>query len=151
MLYLRPFVRRNRELESYNPFRTLQNLERELWNNDFFGRGALSAFKTDIKDNGDSYLLEADLPGFKKEDIHIEFDDKNLVIGAERHSEKEDKDKEGNFICSERSFGSYSRSFDISGIDTGGMKASYEDGVLRLTLPKSKPVEVETAKRLEIE
>lgn len=93
-------------------------------------------FRTDIKDNGDSYLLEADLPGFKKEDIKIEVDDHYLTIRAERHCESGEKNQQGNYLRCERSYGSYARSFDISGVKEEDISAEYKDGVLRLKMPK---------------
>jgi len=149
MFELRPYERRNNQMRSYDPFREMEALERA-----FFGDrdrfDGLAEFKTDIQDKGDHYLLEADLPGFKKEDIHIDLDGDSMNIAAERHSEHEEKDKKGNYVRCERSYGSYSRSFDISGIEEGGIKAEYTDGVLRLTLPK-KSATVSSARRLEIE
>jgi len=111
---------------------------------------ALAEFKTDIQDKGDSYLLEADLPGFKKEDISIDFDDDIMTISAQRHSEHEEKDKKGNFVRCERSYGSYKRSFDLNGIKADEMKAEYKDGVLKLTMPK-KVETVPASRRLEIQ
>ena len=92
-------------------------------------------FKTDIQDKGDHYLLEADLPGVKKEDIQVDIDSNYLTISAARQTEKDEKDKAGNYVRRERSYGTYSRSFDISGIDCANIKAGYKDGVLTLTLP----------------
>ena len=90
----------------------------------------------------------ADLPGMKKEDIAIDIDGDNLTIKAERKNEHEEKDK--SYVRCERSYGSYARSFDISGVKAEGIKASYNDGVLSLTLPK-KDVEVSGSRRLAIE
>ncbi|MCI6961492.1 MAG: Hsp20/alpha crystallin family protein, partial [Clostridiales bacterium] len=104
----------------------------------------------DIKDEGDSYTLEADLPGFEKKDIHLDLNNDILTINAERHSEHEEKDKKGKFVRCERSYGTYSRQFDVSGINTEGIKAKYENGVLTLSMPK-KSTQLPTAKRLEIE
>lgn len=115
----------------------------------FFGGNAMNAFKTDIKEDEKSYVLEADLPGFKKEDIAIDVDNGYLTITAERHSENDEKDGKGNYIRRERSFGSYSRSFDITGVKEDEITASYADGVLTLNMPK-KDAEVPTARRLEI-
>ena len=143
-----PYVRRNNSLSAFDPFRELDELERA-----FFGDGRstkMAAFSTDIKDNGDHYTLEADLPGVKKDDIKLDLTDNVLTINAERHSEYEEKDKKGNYVRCERSYGSYARSFDISGIKAEGIKASYNDGVLSLTLPK-KDVEVSGSRRLAIE
>ena len=110
----------------------------------------LYALKTDVTDEGDHYLLEADLPGFDKKDIHMDIKGNTLTIRAERHSKIEDKDKKDKVVRVERSYGSYSRQFDMTGIDTAGVKAKYESGVLKLTLPKKVKVEPET-KKLEIE
>jgi len=129
----------------YNPFNDFDALERA-----FFSDNSIGEFKTDIQDNGKEYVLEADLPGFKKEDIHVDLEKNNLTISAERHSDFEEKDKKGNYVRCERSYGSYQRSFDTTGIDTAGIKAAYQNGVLKLTLPK-KTEEQPTAKRLSIE
>ena len=138
-----PYNRKNHSV--YNPFQDFDDLERA-----FFSDRSLGELKTDIKDTGDSYTLEADLPGFKKEDIHVDIADDRLTVSAERHSNYEDKDKKGNYLRCERSYGSYARSFDISGIDATGIKAAYADGVLRVTLPKQKEVPA-SSRRLEIE
>lgn len=131
-------------VSSYNPFSELENMQKA-----FFGENSLAEFKTDIKDVGESFVLEADLPGFKKEDIKIDLDEDYMTISAQRHSEYEEKDKKGNYVRCERSYGSYARRFDVSGIKTEDISASYNDGVLKLNLPKreeNKPV----SRRLEI-
>ena len=147
MFELIPFAsRNNRRVCAYNPMKEIEDFERSL----FGGRDAFSALRTDITDNGDSYTLEADLPGFKKEDINVSIENNNLTISAERHSENEKKDKEGNLIRSERSFGSFKRSFDIEGINGDAVTAAYTDGVLTLTLPKLTK-ETPAARKLEIQ
>ena len=78
----------------------------------------------------------------------IDIDGDNLTIKAERRNEHEEKDK--SYVRCERSYGSYARSFDISGIKAEDIKASYNDGVLSLTMPK-KDVEVSGSRRLAIE
>lgn len=138
-----PYNRKNHSV--YNPFQDFDDLERA-----FFSDRSLGELKTDIKDTGDSYTLEADLPGFKKEDISIDIEDNYLTITAARHSEYEKKDKKGNYIRCERSYGNFSRSFDLTGIDTEGLSATFADGVLTLKMPKlveTKPA----AKKLEIQ
>ena len=154
MFELRPFERRSNHMRGYDPFREMEEMERAFFGgHPFFGSRGMSTlgeFKTDIQDKGDSYLLEADLPGFRKEDIHIDLDGDTMTIEAERHSEHEEKDKEGNYLRCERSYGSYRRSFDISGIEESGMKAEYADGVLKLTLPKKQQT-VSSARRIEIQ
>ena len=100
-----------------------------------------------MTDEGDHYLLEADLPGFEKKDITLDIQNDTLIVRAERKSKVEEKDK---VIRMERSYGSYTRSFDISGVDADKIKAKYVDGVLRLTLPKLEQ-RMPEGRRLEIE
>ena len=76
--------------------------------------------------------------------------DDRLTVTAERHSNFEDKDEKNKYVRCERSYGTYARSFDISGIDAKAIKAAYSDGVLRVTLPKQKEVPA-SSRRLEIE
>lgn len=93
------------------------------------------AFRTDIRDQGDSYLLEADLPGFTKEDIDLHLQDGVLTITA-KHQEETQEGEGGKYICRERRIGSFARSFDVSGIREEAISASYDNGVLKLVLPK---------------
>lgn len=129
-----------------NLFDTFDNFAR-----DFFRRSNtdLPAFRTDIRDTGDSYVLEAELPGFKKEDITLDLKDGILTITAAHSDESEDKAADGSYIRRERRYGSFQRSFDVTGIEEKNITAAYENGVLALTLPKAKPVEPETH-RIEI-
>lgn len=141
MLELIPFLSNNNSATRFDPFR-----EMDEWEKRFFGRQNISSFNTDIKDNGTEYLLEAELPGFRKEDIDVSIDDDYLTIKAERKFDSEKKDDNGKYIRCERSFGSFSRSFDISDIDAGKIDAEYVDGVLKLTMPKKEKVLPETRK-----
>ncbi len=145
MFELIPFDRRNHRVSVYDPFRAFDEMERA-----FFGsqQPAVLSFRTDVTDTGDSYKLEAELPGFKKDDIKIDIENDCLTISAERHENK--NEQKPNFVKRERMYGSYSRSFDVSGIDVDRISAAYTDGVLTLELPKK----VETApasRRLEIQ
>ena len=142
MFEITPYT--HRSLDLFDPFRELSNFERGL-----FGKNSV-AFSTDIRDNGDSYLLEADLPGFEKKDIHLDINGDVLTVSAERHSAHEEKDEKGKYIRCERSYGAYSREFDLSGIAADKIGAKYENGVLKLTLPK-KQEQVPASRRLEIE
>lgn len=147
MLTLRPY--RQSSAAVYNPFREMEALERAFFGENGFLSGGISSFRTDIQDKGDHYLLEADLPGFRKEDIAIDIDGETLSISAQRHSAHEEKDQQGNYLRCERSYGAYKRCFDISGIQENEISASYENGVLSLTMPK-KDAKVSTARRLAI-
>ena len=138
--------RKNQNEVTYDPFREMRDMERRLFGgpfDGFFRGGDLAEFKTDVRDQGDKYLVECDLPGFAKEDIHLDLEGDVLTVKAERHSEFEDKEKQGGYLRCERSYGSFSRSFDVSEIERDGIKAKLDNGVLTLTLPKkqSKPVE----------
>ncbi len=130
-----------RDMISYNPFRAIDEFEKRMFREPFAPFNVASnaaVFKTDIKEEDGKFVLEADLPGFKKEDINLDVDNDILTISAERHSEHEDKDKQGNYIRCERSYGSYSRSFDVSAIDSEKISAAYVDGVLTLDMPKKE-------------
>jgi len=140
-------------ISTYNPFREVEDFERSFFNtpfSSFFGTQDLAEFKTDVSDEGDHYLLEADLPGFEKKDIQLEISGDTLTVRAQRHSKLEEKDKKDKLIRIERSYGSYSRQFDISGVEAEQIKARYDNGVLKLTLPK-KQAELPEARHLEIE
>ena len=118
----------------YNPFRDFDDINRA-----FFGDNTLTEFKTDIRDMGDGFVLEADLPGFKKEDIKLSLNGETLTIKATRHSDFEDQDKKSGYLRCERSYGTYTRSFDVTGVEVSQISASYTDGVLRVRLPKQGP------------
>lgn len=137
MYGITPFERRGFDL--FDAFRDFDN--------DFFGD--LRGVKTDIKDKGDKYVLEAELPGFEKEDIKIDITGGTLTLSAERSSEKTDENKNEGYIRRERRQGSYRRSFDLSGVDAEKIAAEYKNGVLYLDLPK-KQAQTPTSRRLEI-
>lgn len=143
----------NRHLTAYNPFREMEELEKSFFENPFRGfwsNNDLAEFKTDVTDEGDHYLLEADLPGFDKKDIQLDISGDILTVTAERHSKIEEKDKKDKIVRVERSYGKYSRQFDISSIDSDQITAKYDNGVLKLTLPKKQEVHPEM-KHLEIQ
>ena len=124
-----------------NPFREMDNLARALFNEPLFSEKAeIRPFRTDIRKTDDGFVLEADLPGFDKKDISVGIDGDVMTIKAQRHSESEETDKKDNFIRIERSFGSYERKFDVSGVDTENIGARYENGVLVLNMPRKEPV-----------
>ncbi len=136
-----PFERGNDNL-----FNMFDNFERNF----FGGTSAVSAFRTDIRDEGDKFVLEAELPGFAKEDIQLNVKDGILTITAQHKETNEEKDKKGNYIRRERRYGSFTRSFDVSGIQEHAITAAYNNGVLELELPKAQP-EVPVARQIEIQ
>lgn len=141
MFELIPFDRRMHRVSGYDPFREMD----EFFNNS--ARNISNPFATDVIDNGDSFELNAELPGFKKEDINLNIENDCLTISAERKLNKDEKVP--NFIKRERFYGSYSRSFDLTGIDVDKISASYVDGVLKLTLPKEAE-EVPVSRSIQI-
>ena len=142
MFELTPFTR---SLTPFNPFQEMADLERR-----FFSANTPNIFPTDIQETGDAFILKADLPGVKKEDLSIDIDGDRLSITAQRNTSSEEKDDQGNLIRCERYSGSLTRSFDISNICADGITAAYEDGVLTLTMPKKEAV-TPTSRRLEIQ
>ena len=130
-----------------NFFDLFDNFERKFFGN---SSAALPDFRTDIRDAGDRFVLEAELPGFSKEDIKLDVKDGILTISAQHSENKDEKDDKGSYIRRERRFGSFTRSFDVTGVDEEHITASYNNGVLELNLPKAVPV-VPEAKRIAIE
>ncbi|NLZ37094.1 MAG: Hsp20/alpha crystallin family protein [Clostridiales bacterium] len=129
MFELTPFTRRANDL---------MNLD--LWRDLPFFRDSRNMterpFRTDIKDEGDHYLLESELPGFDRDNIKVKVEDGYLTVRAERKEETDEKDDKGRFIRRERSYGVFERSFDVSQIETDKITAEYKDGILSLKLPK---------------
>ena len=96
------------------------------------------AIKMDVKEQEGAYLVHAEIPGARKEDIHVEVDGNQVSISSEVKQEKEVKDGE-RVLRSERYYGQVSRSFQLAhDIDEAQVKASFNNGVLELSLPKKK-------------
>ena len=95
--------------------------------------------RVDIKEKPDAYEITAELPGVKKEDLHVTLHNGVLTLEAETHQEdKEEKD--GKLIRQERRYGKFVRSFDVGpALSEGDIQASFADGVLKLTAPKKQP------------
>ena len=110
----------------------------------FFGDAQNESFRVDVQDKGDAYMIEADLPGMARENIHVDLNEDVLTISAEKAENVEEKAENG-YIMRERRTGKASRSFNVEGIT-----AAYENGVLTLTLPKQVEAPKETHRRIEI-
>jgi HSP20 family molecular chaperone IbpA len=116
--------------------RELNNIDRKL-----YGRHANREMRTDVKDHEDHYEMEIDLPGFKKDQINIELHDGNLTITASKGLDKDEKDENGRYVRQERYAGVMQRSFYVGeDITSDEIKAKFEDGVLRLDVPKKEEV-----------
>ena len=133
----------------------------------FFGRPQqnFGSFKTDVREEDDKYVLEAELPGFEKDEIKLDIQGKTLTLTAEHSSDTQGGDKTNDenkseacenaqqktnkYIRRERSWCSVKRSFDLTGIDTEKIGAEYKNGILYMDLPKKLPEQPQT-RRLEI-
>lgn len=114
--------------------------------NDFMTTNA-STMKCDVYEKGGNYNIEVDIPGFNKDEISIESSDGYITISAEKKEEKNDEEK--NYICHERKYGKVQRSFYLGDINPDNITAKFENGILKLNVPKM--VEKENKKLIEIE
>lgn len=132
----------------FDPFRQLDEFERSFFAPVAGERKApVFGFRTDVKENDNAYVLEAELPGFNKEDISVDITGDVLTVKAEHNSENEEN--KDNYVRKERYYGSYSRSFNLDGIDADAIEGAYRNGVLTLTLPKKIP-EAPAGRKLEL-
>ena len=120
----------------------------EMFNDPFFTRGENKLMKTDIKEKGDKYLLEVDLPGYEKEDIKIEIDDGYLTVHASMNKNVDESDKNSKYVHKERYVGECSRSFYVGeDIDQEDIKASFKNGTLKIEVPKKDQKKLEDNKK----
>ena len=115
-----------------------------------YGKHAKNEMKTDVRETEDGYELDIDLPGFKKDEVTAQLDNGYLTIQASKGLDKEQKDKKGKYIRKERYAGSMSRSFYVGDAITEE-DAKYEDGILKLSVPKKEAKAVEQTKHIAIE
>ena len=92
--------------------------------------------KCDIYEKDNTYHVEMDIPGFKKDEIKVECNKGNLVITAEKEENKEDKDDDKKYIRRERTYGKYSRSFYLGDVNEEGIEAKFDNGTLTISIPK---------------
>ena len=102
-----------------------------------YGKHAKNLMKTDVRETDSSYELDVDLPGFKKDEISVDLKDGYLTIRAAKGLDKDEKDKKGRYIRQERYAGACSRSFYVGDIKPEDVSAKYEDGILKISLPKA--------------
>ncbi|MCR5100790.1 MAG: Hsp20/alpha crystallin family protein [Butyrivibrio sp.] len=148
---LMPMIWRNNDVCNYrNPFEEMDRMFEDFWGNGS-SLETTSGMKTDVLDKGDHFELDADLPGFKKEDISVDLKDDVLTISASHNENKDEKDEDGKYIRRERRSSSYSRSFSVAGLKPEDIDAKYENGVLTVNLPKKElEKKEEEAKKIEI-
>ena len=109
------------------------------------------AMKVDVRDDGDKYTLEADIPGVSKDDLKVEVVNGVMTISANYNQEKEEKGEDERYVYRERRCGSMSRAFNVEGIREADITASFKDGVLTLSLPKEEAKALPEAKTIAIE
>ena len=128
------------------PTRELANIDKQL-----YGKHAQNLMKTDVHENEEDYEMDMDLPGFKKDQININLENGYLTISASKEHDSEKK-KHGKVIRQERYEGSMQRSFYVGdGVKVEDVKAKFEDGVLKLTIPKKELKELPSNTTIAIE
>lgn len=111
----------------------------DMFTSPFFTNRNDMAMKTDITEKDGNYTLDMELPGCKKEDIHLELNDGYLNVSASHNTSKDEKDDKGNVIRQERYSGTFSRSFYVGeNVREEDIKASYDNGELKITFPKAQ-------------
>ena len=111
-------------------------------NSALYGKHGRNLMKADIRETDNVYELDIDLPGFKKDEIDVDLKDGYLTISASKGLDKDQKDKEGKYIRQERYAGAMSRSFYVGDIQPEQISAKYEDGILKISLPKQEKKEL---------
>ena len=130
----------------YYDDRAMKDAEKKL-----YGHKANHVMKTDIKEMNNGYELIVDLPGFKKDEIKLEFDNGYLTISAAKGLDKDETDKEtGKYIRRERYAGNLSRSFYIGDVKQEDVKAVFKNGILSITVPKEDKKAKEEKKYITI-
>ena len=120
--------------------------------NPLYGKHAKNMMKTDVKETDGTYEVDIDLPGFKKDEISAELENGYLTVSAAKGLDKDEKDKKGKYIRRERYAGAMSRSFYVGdSVTQDEIKARYEDGILKLSVPKKDAKAVEKNDCIAIE
>ena len=120
--------------------------------NPLYGKNAKNLMKTDVRETDNTYELDIDLPGFKKDEVQLDLKDGYLTISAAKGLDKDQEDKKGKYIRQERYAGACSRSFFVGeGIEPRDVSAKFEDGILRVSLPKQVKKELPRNSTITIE
>ena len=124
-----------------------------MWNgkDPLYGRRAKNLMKTDVRETENTYEVDVDLPGFKKDEISLDLKDGYLTIRAAKGLDKDEKDQKGRYIRQERYAGACSRSFYVGDVEPEQVSAKYEGGVLRISLPKQGKKELPQSSAIAIE
>ena len=141
---LNKIQQRNSDTYSMTPFDFFEDFSRNLFN-DFKS----NLIKTDIHETDNEYIVEAELPGIPKENIQITYEDGVLTISGQQQIDIVDEDKKGKLIRSERSLTSVRRQYLLENVKEDEIKASYSDGILKVTLPKDSNKEIKKSIPIE--
>ena len=117
---------------------------RPAWNgrDPLYGKRAKNLMKTDVRETEDTYEVDIDLPGFKKDEITVDLKDGCLTVSAAKGLDKDEEDRKGRYIRQERYAGACSRSFYVGDVEPDQVTAKYEDGILRISMPKEAKKEL---------
>ena len=116
-----------------------------------YGKHGKNLMKTDVRELADSYELDMDLPGFKKDEVQIDVQNGYLTVSAAKGLDKDEK-KDGKYIRQERYAGQCSRSFYVGeGVEAKDVSAKFEDGILKIALPKAEQKKLPTVTSVSIE
>ena len=123
------------------------------WNdrNPLYGKRTKNLMKTDVRETDTTYELDIDLPGFKKEEVTVDLKDGCLTISATKGLNKDEQDKQGRYIRQERYAGACSRSFYVGDVEPKDVSAKFEDGILRISMPKEPKKELPQSSAIAIE
>ena len=145
MFDLVPFGKRKEDT-----FGQLARSLNDMFNDDFFApiKSTTLSFRTDIRETDNAYVIEAELPGFRKDEIDIDYANPYLTIKAVRNEEKNDENDKHQVVRRERRYGEYVRRFYVQDIEEDGIRASLKDGMLSLEVPKRQKSQM---KRIEIQ
>ena len=135
---------RNLNTYSVTPFDFFEEFSRNLFN-DF----KPNFIKIDIHETDNEYIVEAELPGISKDNIQVTYEDGVLTISGQQQTDTVDEDKKGKLIRSERSLTSVQRQYLLENVKEDEIKASYSDGVLKVTLPKDSNKEIKKSISIE--
>ena len=124
-----------------------------VWNgrSPLYGKHAKNLMKTDVRETDNSYEVDIDLPGFKKDEVNVQLEDGYLTVSAAKGLDKDEK-KKGRYIRQERYAGQCSRSFYVGeSVKPKDVHAKFEDGILKLSLPKAEQPKLPDHRTITIE
>ena len=131
---------------------TFDHMFQDMFRSPFERMGQVSCMSTDIQDLGDSYQMDMELPGYEKEDLKADLKDGYLTISAEHTGSQDEKDEQGNYVRRERYVGSCQRRFFVGkNVTQEDIQAKFENGVLKMVIPKKEMPAVEEKKYISIQ